>query len=126
MKKKNQIQNETATAEILEHSKSSKHRDQLKQFSKDASLLVQSGKYSSINQALIKEFYQRFTNQPFKTMEEWNSLGFKIKKNEEAYMLWGKRIDVPATESKEAYSYFPLKYVFNNDQVESFSKEDPA
>ncbi|MDL2308891.1 hypothetical protein LJC68_10065 [Bacteroidales bacterium OttesenSCG-928-B11] len=52
----------------------------------------------------------------FKTLEEWNEIGAKVKKGSKAFPIWGKPIET------ENGVFFPILFVFNLKQVE-FKKE---
>ena len=51
------------------------------------------------------------------TLEQWQTAGYSIRKGETAQMIWGKKVD-KTNDANEAYSYFPILFVFSNSQVD--------
>ena len=63
-----------------------------------------------------------------KTFSQWKQLGFTIKKGEQAYLFWGQpkryskqdeaeRPEDASEEVEKLIKYFPLCYLFNENQV---------
>lgn len=51
------------------------------------------------------------------TLEQWQTAGYSVRKCETAKMIWGKKVD-KTNEAGEAFSYFPILFVFSNSQVD--------
>lgn len=82
---------------------------------------------STIN-AIIRDFlYIDENNVVFNGFWEWKEKGFKVKKGEKAFLFWGKKTKniqdrEPISEDEKVYSFFPLAYLFSNNQVELINK----
>lgn len=81
----------------------------------------------SINEILIDVFYTDEVNTVFHTFWDWKYKGYKIKKGAKAFLIWGRKRSSKKeaetetnTESDEAngYKFFPVCYLFSNNQVE--------
>lgn len=84
----------------------------------------------NINSILIDDFYTDSQNQTFNTFNEWLNQGFKVKKGEKAFLVWGRKrknnqdqeSKEPKTEDEKVFSFYPLCYLFSNAQVEPIKK----
>lgn len=78
----------------------------------------------TINEILMGVLYNRNRNLEFKKFREWKQEGYTIKKGEKGYMLWAQPLSelkkqegaAPETEEEEN-SFFPVCYLFSNEQV---------
>jgi hypothetical protein len=123
MKKKNQ--NAVAEATPVQSEVNSVGRSKrfiLKEKCKILKPLVESGMYSSINEALI-DSYKQGEHTDFRSFDEWKSEGYFVKKGSEAFVIWGK--PVKATDENDN-DYFPIAFVFSNAQVERKNKKADA
>lgn len=82
----------------------------------------------TINQILMLTVYNRKGNLTFKKFREWKEDGYTIKKGEKGFMLWAQPLKAQKDESKEATEpqneegnenseFFPVCYLFSNEQV---------
>ena len=79
-----------------------------------------------VNELLMLFVYNPDNNLEFNSFKSWIGKGFKVKKGEKAFLLWGEPIknkkaeEKPQTDPNEDdnFSFFPLAYVFSNSQVE--------
>ena len=85
---------------------------------------VRAGMFDSINEGLIKT-YQTADHNQFNTLVEWNKQGFKIRKGEKAFVVWGtprplkkQEQPQPPKSEEEENEFFPMAYLFSNAQVE--------
>ena len=81
----------------------------------------------TINSIIIDKFYTDEENKEFHTFYDWKKEGKKVKKGEKAFLIWGRKRKTeqegPAQveqgeDTKNAFSFFPLAYLFSNKQVE--------
>ncbi|MDZ4667532.1 MAG: ArdC-like ssDNA-binding domain-containing protein [bacterium] len=100
-------------------------REELKELSKQVKPLVKEGVYPTINQAIIEEIYKDETNHEFKTYNQWDKEDHFVRKGEKGFPLWGapKNIDQEVEKNEldkedNNKSFFPLAYVFSDNQVE--------
>ncbi len=100
------------------------NRDKLKQLSKIAQKLMETGQFMTINEAILNGIY-KIENpqiQEFKTFNQWKEEGKKIKKGAKGFVIWGKpkkaQAEKPDTEETDKYKYWPMCYLFSNLQVE--------
>lgn len=97
-------------------------RDELKKVSAIAKELVKGGEFNTINEGIIG-IYTNETHQHFKTLPQWNEAGYKVKRGEKAFLVWGKpkgrkNAEAKAEPSEEESNFFPIAFVFSNAQVE--------
>jgi len=94
--------------------------------------LVESGKYSTINEALVNELYKDVESNAvtFKTFKGWLDSGFTVNKGSKGYKVWSNPIRANAkaepqpqgTTAKnpaepKKYKMFAMAYIFSNIQV---------
>ena len=77
------------------------------------------GQAETVNQALI-DIYSGGRQITFNTLRQWNELGKKIKKGSKAFAVWArpKKIQKPEPDNAEEMQYFPICYLFSEEQVE--------
>lgn len=74
----------------------------------------------TINDILFKVLYKKNNAQEFNTFHQWKAMNKTIKKGAKAAIIWGQpRTKTQEAEGKEIdeYSFFPLCYLFSNEQV---------
>tara|TARA_R110001606_G_C15181472_1_gene629407 strand:+ start:407 stop:781 length:375 start_codon:yes stop_codon:yes gene_type:complete len=79
-----------------------------------------------VNDIILNYFYKDEANTEFHSYKNWQELGFQVKKGSKAFVIWGRKrqnIDdkKAATEEKDQYKFFPLAFVFSNNQVEKIA-----
>jgi DNA repair protein RadC len=85
-----------------------------------------------INNILYIFYKQQTGATEFKTFEQWNEQGYKIKKSEKGFLIWGKKLHIKETylsgnEVKEkTIEYYGIDYVFSNNQVEATNKVEES
>lgn len=96
------------------------NRKALIEKSKAARELIEMGEVDTVNEGLIYLYSFNTTIKEFNTFREWKEKGYTIKKGSKAYFVWGQPRKVPQTtdenEEKE-FKYWPLCYLFADDQV---------
>jgi hypothetical protein len=79
----------------------------------------------SVNDLLI-ESYTKGEHEEFKTLKIWNKEGYKVKKGEEAFLVWGKpkkgddqeeKPTEPTEDDIKKGKFWPMAYLFSNAQV---------
>lgn len=75
-----------------------------------------------VNDIILNYFYKDAENTEFHSYKGWQELGMQVKKGSKAFVIWGRKrqnIDdkKAATEEKDQYKFFPLAFVFSNNQV---------
>ncbi len=108
-------------------------REKLKEISKFAKSL-QETEYPdlTINEILIDVIYQRENGErlTFDTFNGWRKRGKRVRKGEKAYLIWGKKREVPIQEAQEgdndSFKFFPMAFVFSNEQVESYAVHEDS
>lgn len=80
----------------------------------------------TLNDIIIERFYTNGHHNTFHTFAGWKKEGFSVIKGSEAFVVWGKKRTVEQgkdhredEESEEAkkYKFYPLAYLFSNQQV---------
>ena len=126
MKKKNQNKKvKAAPAPVVETLTLTPHqekRELLKQISSEVKPLVESGKFQTVNAAIINAVYRSSEHQTFKSFDEWKREGYSVLKGSKSFCIWGKPTQI-TKENEESYEFFPLAYLFSNAQVELSKKE---
>ena len=100
-------------------------REELKALSAGARILVKEGVYDSVNEFVLEHYRDQTGAEEFNTFHQWREKGFKVKKGSKAFAVWGsprKGHEDPETKSGESeedeYKFFPLCYLFSDQQVE--------
>ena len=128
MKKKNQVTNSNtveapAPVETKTLTPIQEKREQLRKYSAAVKPLVTEGKFKTVNAAIIATIFRNELHQIFKSFDQWKIEGFKVKKGEKAFCVWGAPV---AKNENEEESFFPFKFLFSNAQVEASKKEAQA
>lgn len=84
----------------------------------------------TINSILMERLYNKKGNLQFKTFHQWKAEGKTILKGSKAYLVWAQPLNAlkeqeaaekdynTALEDEEGkYKYFPVCYLFRNEQV---------
>jgi len=105
--------------ETTQTSKISERKAALRVTSNTVQELMDAGKIkaSNLNDGLLAFYNGKKRNQVWMTLEQWQTAGYSVRKGETSQMIWGKKVD-KTNEAGEAFSYFPLLFVFSNSQVE--------
>ena len=99
--------------------KISERKAALRETSNTVEELMKTGKIKAINlnDGLLVFYNGKRKNAVWMTLEQWQTAGYSVRKGETAQMIWGKKID-KTNEAGEAFSYFPILFVFSNSQVD--------
>lgn len=90
------------------------YRAELRLLSNNMKPLKEIGQVDTINEALAAEYrVQGFMN--LRTMEQWNAMGYKIKKGSKPLCFWGKPLETDP-------SFFPVVFRFDISQTEPKAK----
>lgn len=101
-------------------------RDELKSLSKMAKIMVNSGQFSTINDALLKFYRDQIDEDDicFYSFQQWEELDYHVAKGSKAWAVWGKPRPfmkdgqpVVDEDGEEPSTYFPICYLFDNTQV---------
>jgi len=65
-------------------------REALKELSRALHGLVESGEYTTVNEAVINVAYKNSEHQEFKKFSEWKEAGRKIKKGSKGFAVWAR------------------------------------
>ena len=101
-----------------------KNRLLLRELSLSLRALIKEGVFSTINEALI-DHYENDGHKNFKTFNQWKKDGKSIIKGSKAFFVWGTPKDIPHPDPEsddEEFKYFPLCYLFSENQVEKRSR----
>ena len=97
-------------------------RQQLIEMSKGVKTLISEGAYETVNEALIEMYRKTNPNiTDFKTLHDWNKAGKRIRKGSKAYLIWARPKNITkhqAQTEEEKMKYFPMCFLFSNEQVE--------
>lgn len=85
-----------------------------------------TGDCPSVNELLIEHYKTESNCKTFKTFHQWKAEGYKVKKGEKAYRVWGSPLKAKkAAEDNEQqkdeekkYKFWPMCSLFNESQVE--------
>lgn len=96
-------------------------REHLKYLSNIIKMAVKEGMYSTVNEGLV-DLYNKDGHTEIHSFKRWLAKGMVVKKGEKALLLWGEPRKAPNKEKqepndKDEFSFFPLAYVFSNQQV---------
>lgn len=100
------------------------NRQRLIEISQVAKQLLQTGEFSTVNEAILNGIYkeQHPDIETFKTYNQWKNEGRQVIKGSKGFVVWGKpkkaQEENPNTDEKEAYKYWPMCYLFSNLQTE--------
>jgi antirestriction protein ArdC len=105
--------------ETTQTSKISERKATLRLTSNTVQELMDAGKIkaANLNDGLLAFYNGKKRNQVWMTLEQWQTAGYSVRKGETAQMIWGKKVD-KTNEAGEAFSYFPILFIFSNTQVE--------
>jgi hypothetical protein len=105
--------------ETTQTSKISERKATLRLTSNTVEELMKTGKIkaTNLNDGLLAFYNGKKKNQVWMSLEQWQTAGYSVRKGETAQMIWGKKID-KQNEAGEAFSYFPILFVFSNSQVD--------
>ncbi|MCK9399626.1 MAG: ArdC-like ssDNA-binding domain-containing protein [Bacteroidales bacterium] len=105
--------------ETTQTSKISERKAALRLTSNTVQELMDAGKIkaTNLNDGLLAFYNGKKKNQVWMTLEQWQTAGYSVRKGETAQMIWGKKVD-KTNEAGEAFSYFPILFVFSNAQVD--------
>lgn len=97
-------------------------RAQLKELSGMVADAVKAGDFPTINEALVA-MYAEQGHTEIHSFKHWLTLGFVVRKGEKALLLWGEPLKGGKQEKEEnsddeEYKFFPLAYVFSQQQVQ--------
>tara|TARA_R110002050_G_scaffold69507_2_gene150354 strand:- start:30192 stop:30572 length:381 start_codon:yes stop_codon:yes gene_type:complete len=80
----------------------------------------------SINEIIVQFFYKTDKDNVFKTFKTWLKDGHAVRKGEKAFLLWGRKnqeTQKPNGETQtEELEFFPITYVFSNNQVDPINR----
>lgn len=103
-------------------------RQKLIGLSASVKVLVESGQFDSVNDALIALYLSRHPEASFfRTFNEWKKEGKKVRKGEKGFLVWGRKLkrqlkdqegDGVESEGARLSKFFPLAYVFADTQVD--------
>ena len=84
----------------------------------------------TINSILMERLYNKKGNLEFKTFHQWKAEGKTILKGSKAYLVWAQPLNAlkeqeaaekdpntPLEDEEGKYKYFPVCYLFSNEQV---------
>jgi len=99
--------------------KISERKAALRETSNTVEDLMKNGKIkaSNLNDGLLAFYNGKSKNKVWMTLEQWQTAGYSVRKGETAQMIWGKKVD-KTNEAGEAFTYFPILFVFSNTQVD--------
>jgi len=97
-------------------------RKQLIALSQQMRALIEAGEYETVNEGLIETYKEEHPGaDEFNTFNQWKEKGYTIVKGSTAFVVWGqprKAQQVPeGADEPEEYKYWPLCYLFSNEQV---------
>ena len=70
----------------------------------------------TINYVLLNYIYDTGDANEFKTFEEWQAIGYGVRKGVKAFITWGKPRKRVNKRGKEM-TYFPVRHLFSDKQV---------
>jgi hypothetical protein len=78
------------------------------------------------NELLLDTYKQKTGAKEFLRLQEWRELGYKVKKGEKSYRIWGSPIQVPKKSKHQgeaeadSFEHWPMCCLFHENQVELF------
>jgi len=96
--------------------------------SKEAKMLVETGEYTKVNDALIG-IYSELKNvsedrEDWNTFKGWKTKGYKVIKGEKGSTIWGKKRKIEIkdstddSEESKSMKFFPTATIFHKSQIE--------
>nr|WP_321357186.1 ArdC-like ssDNA-binding domain-containing protein [uncultured Draconibacterium sp.] len=84
--------------------------------------LIEAGEYDTVNEGLIETYIEANPGaEEFNTFNQWKEKGYTIVKGSTAFVVWGQPRKAQQTpegsDEPEEYKYWPLCYLFSNEQV---------
>ena len=84
--------------------------------------LIEAGEVETVNEGLIETYKEQNPGaEEFNTFNQWKEKGFTIIKGSTAFVVWGQPRKAEQTpegsDEPEEYKYWPLCYLFSNEQV---------
>jgi len=99
-----------------------------------------------INDLIMLQYQKRAGTEDFRTFSSWHEAGFKIKRGEKGWIIWGQKRSAPVPgqsvgsglapdhslfanhspqvdEMTAEYKFFPTCYLFNENQVEPINNQ---
>lgn len=104
----------------------SEARERLKKISNMVKPLLEKEGFSTVNEAIIEKIYKEGgEHSEFKTFNQWESMGYKIKKGSKAFAVWAKPTQAQRVKNDEAdvFDWFPICFLFSDKQVELIERE---
>ena len=105
-------------------------RKHLIALSKVAKMMVGEGMVDSVNEALLQMYDENEEGLEFNTFWQWKEKGFKVSKGSKAFLVWGKPKKVPVTQpttsEEEEFKFWPVCYLFSENQVNKADEPVPA
>jgi len=110
-------------------------REQLKAYSEQVKPLVEAGRFSTINEAIISTIYQDGKNREFKSFHQWRQEGYFVKLGQKGFPVWSRPVaSIKEEKNKEQgkeepifeedTKMFRVAYLFSNEQVKQESKSE--
>ena len=96
-------------------------RDELRSQSAGCKILVKDGAFDSINEAIVHFYSEETGESDFRSFIGWRDAGFKVKKGESSFPVWGKpkRKETEDEDNEQDQTkYWPMAYIFHSGQVE--------
>jgi len=89
--------------------------------------LVKMGEFECVNDAIV-DSYKTLTAREFETYNGWLDRGFKVRKGSKGKPVWGKPKQSRKTAQVEGdeYKYFPMAFLFSNEDVEPLQARNAA
>ncbi|MEE8059026.1 MAG: DUF3560 domain-containing protein [Pseudomonadales bacterium] len=89
-----------------------------------------AGEEFSVNEMLIINYQEKTGCNTFKTFHGWKQDGYRVKKGETAFRVWGKPLKAkqPQTgddDEESTFKLFPMCCLFNESQVEKEGEATP-
>ena len=92
-------------------------REELKALSRVVKPLVDAGDFTHVNAAIVATYKATGIHTEFKTIRQWNEEGRRVKKGSKAFVVWGSPKKTKRDEDEDEYSFFPLCYLFSDQQL---------
>lgn len=84
----------------------------------------------TVNDIIVNQIYKNTLHNEFHSFKGWLQLGKRVKKGETAFLIWGRprkmKAKEAADEEEKNIKFFPLAYVFSNEQVEPLKRKESA